>query len=186
MPITTSANISSGSYNLLTNYDSYPYECVKHLMNNDEMIWKLLKHNTPDAWNKANLTFLEKSQLIYEGSDNTSAFRVFMEQGEPDVDTFEDCQIRISNHSAYPENRVVTTVSIVVEVYSHFKINHLSNYKTRNDMIMQRLIATLNGAEINSLGRLYFDRLAGESNRQEGGGQLPYKGKWAILSTKAG
>ena len=182
----SSLNINSGSYNMFSNYDSYPYECVKHLMSADQMIWKLLKHNTSNAWSKPDLTNSEKASLIYDGSDNTVDYRVFMEQGQPDVDALENCQIRISNHSVKPENRAVGTVSIMVEVYSHFKTNHLSNYKTRNDMIMQRLLSSLNGTKINNLGRLYFDILGSESNRQEGGGQLPFKGKWAILSTKAG
>jgi hypothetical protein len=181
----TSENINSGSYNLLAKYDSYPYECVKTLMDN-EMIWKLLKYNTSDAWNQTDLTKEEKASLIYDGSDNTIAFRVFMEQGQPDVNTLENCQIRVSNSSVFPENRTVATVSIMLEVYSHYKTNHLSNYKTRNDMIMQRMIGTLNGANINGLGRLYFDRLGSESNRLENGGQLPYKGRWAVLSVKAG
>ena len=186
MNMATSANINSGSYNLFTGYDNYPYECVKLLMATDEMIWKLLKYNSADAWNKANLTYAEKASLIYAGQDNTTDFRVFMEQGQPDVNTLENCQIRISNYSIYPENRTISTVSIMVEVYSHFKTNHLSNYKTRNDMVMQRLLSTFNGSKIENLGKLYFDRLGSESNRQEGGGQLPYKGKWAVLSTKAG
>lgn len=182
----TSENINLGSYNTFSNLADYPYECIKALINNDEMIWKLLKHNTADAWNATDLSYSEKVSLIYNGADNTTDFRVFMEQGQPDVNTFENCQIRVSNHSVYPENRAIGTVSMVIEVYSHYKTNHLSNYKTRNDVVMQRMLEVLNGRNIDSLGRLYFDRLAGESNRLESGGQLPYKGKWAILSTKAG
>lgn len=190
--------INSGSYATFDDYDIFPYRCVKYLMNNDEIIWRLLKYNTPNAWDEndpsiPNLTMAEKGALIYNGSDNTANFRVFLDRGQPDTNTFTDCQIRIANYSIFPDNRVVGTLSIILEVYPHYKINHLSNYKTRGDVIMKRLLQVFNGATIpkddsdggGTIGKLYFDRQASESNRLEQGGQLPYLGKWAILSTKS-
>lgn len=177
--------INDGSYAQYNDYDSIPYNCIKHLMDNDDMVWKLLKYNTPDAWNKPNLTQAEKAALIYNGSDNTVNYRVFMDRGQPDVNTFENCQVRIANYSIYPDNRVVGTMSVIFEVYPHYKTNHLSNYKTRGNMIMNRLIQVFNGAEIGGIGRLFFDRVGSESNRLEVAGQTPYAGSWMIMSNKA-
>jgi len=46
------------------------------------------------------------------------------------------------------------------EVYSHYKINHLSNYTTRIDTIIQQLIYEFNGFNLES-GRLEFDNRMG-------------------------
>lgn len=167
-------------------FDSLSYECIKYLMDNDEVIWKLLFYNTSDAWNRANLTKEQKISLIYDGSDNTANFRVFADQGQPDVETAEQCQIRISPHSIFPDNRVIGTTSLILECYSHYKINHLSNYRTRIDMITKRFIQVFNGVTINGLvGNLFFDRMGSESNRMEWGGQQPFKGRWIIMSAKS-
>lgn len=180
-----SNNINSGSYAQYENYDIFPYNCVKYLMDNDEVVWKLLKYNDPNAWEKPDLTQIEKAALIYNGLDNTVNYRVFMDRGQPDVDTFENCQIRIANYSIFPENRMIGTLSMIFEVYPHYKTNHLTNYKTRGDMIMKRLIQVFNGATIGGIGKLYFDRVGSESTRQELGGQLPFVGKWVIMSNKS-
>lgn len=166
--------------------DDYSYNCIKYLMDNDEEVWKLLKHTSPDAWNMPNLTYEEKASLIYNGADDTSNYKVFLDMGSPDVLTREDCLIRISPHSIFPENRVIGTVNMIFEVYANYHCNTLSNYKTRVDMITRRFFQVFNGVEIPGMvGRLYFDRLSSESNRMEWGGQSPWRGRWIIFSGKA-
>jgi hypothetical protein len=183
--MTDSSNINGGSYAQYDFFDEYSYTLIKYLMENDEVIWKLLKYDTPDAWNRADLSQVEKGSLIYAGGDNSATARVFMDIGQPDVLTEEVCIVRISPYSIFPDNRVVGTTSIMFEVYSHYKINHLSNYKTRIDMITKRLIQVFNGSLIGGLGRLFFDRVGSDSNRMENGSQLPFKGRWIIMSNKA-
>lgn len=185
-----SNNIGQGSYAVYDGFDSLSYNCIKYLMDNDEVIWRLLYYKTPDAWDvtiaKPNLTQEQKGSLIYNGSDDTSKFNVFLDQGSPDVLTREDCIIRISPHSIFPDNRTVATLSMIFEVYCNYHINTLSNYKTRTDMIAKRMLQVFNGSTIEGvLGKLFFDRLGGEANRLEWGGQTPWKGRWMILSTKS-
>ena len=178
-------SVNSGSYAQYEDFDILAYTCVKYLMDNDEVVWKLLKYETTDAWNKPDLTPAEKASLIYNGDDDTAKFRVFLDIGQPDVLTGEVCQIRISPYTILPENRVVGTMSIMFEVYSNYKINHLNNYRTRIDMIAKRFLQVFNGATIGGIGRLHFDRLATESARLENAGQLPFKGRWVIMSNKS-
>ena len=51
-------------------WDENPMRCVNYLIMNNELIWKLLKYNTPTAWKEEsdggypNLTQEEKSALI--------------------------------------------------------------------------------------------------------------------------
>jgi len=185
MTATGSININAGSYAQYKDFDEISYNCLKLLIDNDEEIWKLLYYDTPDAWDKPNLTADQKRGLIYNGSDNTADFRVFMDIGQPDVLASEVCIIRIAPYSIFPDNRTVATISVMLECYSHYKINHLSNYKTRIDMITKRLIQVFNGSMVGGIGKLFFDRVGSESNRMENGSQLPFKGRWIIMSTKS-
>ncbi len=177
--------ISAGSYAQFEDWDAFSYNCITYLIDNDEVIWKLLKYNTPDAWDKTNLTKPEKTALIYDGGDNTVDFRVFMDMGQPDVETSETCQIRISPYSINSQNRTIGTVNMMFEVYTHYKINHLSNYKTRNDMIMKRFLQVFNGAIIGGIGKLNLDGLGSYGSRLETGGQLPFRGKWVLMGNKS-
>jgi hypothetical protein len=176
---------NEGSYATYTDFNKYSYNCISYLMDINETIWKLLYYDTPDAWNKADLTLAQKASLIYNGTDDASKARVFMDVGQPDVFTKEITIIRISPYSIFPENRSVGTVSIYFEVYSHYKANHLSDYTTRVDTITGEFLKTFNGAFVGGIGRLYFDRLGSQAVRAELGGQIPYRGKWIIMSNKS-
>lgn len=178
-------NINAGSYATYDGYDELSYLCIKYLMDNDDVVWKLLKYLDRDAWSKPNLTESQKAELIYKGSDDASLYKVFLDSGVPDVITREDCIIRLSPHSIFPENRTIGTVNMVFEVYSHYHINTLSNYKTRIDMITKRFLQVFNGADITGFGKMYFDRMASAQDRLEAGGQLPHKGRWMIMSNKS-
>lgn len=177
--------IGSDAYAKYASLDSLPYNCVKYLMENNEMVWKLLAYNTSDAWNKPDLTWNEKVALIYDGSDDTSKYHVFLSQGEPDVVWGEQSQIRISTYSVFPDNRTIGTISMLFESYCHFKVEHLSNYKTRNDMISQIFIQTFNGINIAGIGRLHFNVLGNQNDRREISGQQPFKGSYIIMSNKS-
>lgn len=174
-------------YNLYEHFDSIAYNMVSHLVANNEMIWKLLFYHDRDAWKHANLTLEQKGGLIYAGQDDSSKYNVFIDDGSPDVHTREDCILRISPIVIFPENRTVGTVSVSLEVYSHYKMNTLSNYKTRVDVITTELLKTFNGVEIDGLvGKLFFDRLTSQQPRLSVIGQLPFKGKQIFMSSKSG
>jgi hypothetical protein len=172
-------------YNQYPDYDGFPFQCIDYLINNNEMVWKLLQHDTPDAWSKANLSISEKRALIYNSQEDTSLYRVFMDTGQSDVVTGEQSILRISNYAMYPENRTVTTLSMFFEFYTHYKINHLNNYKTRVDMVIGELLKTFNGVDVGAgIGRLNFDRLGNVNDRMINGSQIPFKGKWIIMGNK--
>lgn len=184
--MTITPNVGEGSYALYDGFDSISENCISYLMTHDEIIWKLLKYRTPDAWDKPDLTQQEKAALIYDGSDNSSDFNVFMDMGQPDVETTETCVIRIHPYNLYAPNRVIGDIRIMAEVYSHYKINHLSNYKTRNDMIIKRFLQVYNGATIEGLlGKMYLDDLGTYGTRMETGGQLPFRGKYVLFGSKS-
>lgn len=177
-------NVGGDAYAKYRDLDSYSYNCISHLLVNDDTIWKLLYYKTPDAWSKANLTDEQKRLLIYNGTDDSSNFSVFLDSGSPDVITDETCIIRISPHSIFPDTRTFGTINILFEVYANFHVNTLTNYKTRMDMIAQRFIEVFNGEIISGIGRLHFDKLGSYGDRAEYVGQNPIRGRWIVMSNK--
>jgi len=179
-------NLRRSGYNKFATLPLLSKNCIDYLIENDEDIWKLLKHNTPDAWNKPDLSLIEKTSLIYSGQEDTTLYRVFMDNGTPDAWKVEDTILRISPYAIVPENKTVATVSILFEVYSHYKINTLSNYQTRVDTIVSRLLEVLNGIEIGTLGQLYFDKMGAYDARVYQASQIPFKGKNMLMAVKVG
>ena len=178
-------NDRKDSYNKFTDYPELSYNCISYLVNNEEVLWKLLKYADMNAWkadtSHPNLTKSQKGALIYSGQPDETNYRVFMDVGQDIAWTSECCFIRISPVELSPTNYVYGNVTMAFEVYSHYKINHLSNYKTRIEMVTQRLIELFNGEEIDGLGRLYFDHMANPRCRTVAIGQIPYKGKVTMM-----
>jgi hypothetical protein len=171
-------------YAVYADYADYSYRCITYLMDNNEAIWKLLKYNSPDAWNQPDLTQAEKAGLIYNSQPDASLYRVFMESGNSDVFTKEICQLRIYPWRIYAENRTQGMVLMTFEIFAHFKINQLSNYRTRVDSGVKELIGTFNGASIGGIGRLHFNGSQTIDDKVLTAGELPFKGKSIFMSNK--
>jgi hypothetical protein len=184
--MTTAPDSFREGYATYTDLPDYSHKCIDYLMNNNELMWKLLKYNEPNAWSSAhnNLTFAEKAELIYNSQPDSTPYRVFMDSGNPDVWTREICQLRIYPIKVFPQDRTRGMVLLAFEVFCHYKINQLSNYKTRVDMGVQQIIATFNGINIGGIGRLYFDGAETAEDRTLTVGQLPFKGKCVYMSNK--
>lgn len=168
-------------YNSFENLPEVSYNIIKYLIDNEDEMWKMLKYNSPDAWDKPNLTKAEKGALVYAGQENETDYRVFMDVGNDNSWTIEACFVRISPATLLPANYVNGAMSIALEVYSHYKINTMSNYKTRIETVTRRLLKTLNGADIDSVGRLYFDLKASPSCKSVIIGSIPYKGRGIVM-----
>ena len=181
--MTETPYIGLEAYNDFRQFSNLSYNCIKHMMNNNELIWKLLKYTDPDAWNKPNLTQEEKAALIYHGQADTSKYNVFMDGKQPDVLVEEVTLVRIMPHAAIGMNRTVGYIEVDMEVFSHYHINHLSNYKTRIDTIAEELLSLFNGMDAGGLGLLTFDKMADQSSRLFQAGQIPFGGKQLIFST---
>lgn len=171
------------AYNDFREFSKLSYRCIKHLMDRNDLVWKLLKYKESDAWNKPNLTQEEKAELIYAGQQDTSKYNVFMDGKQPDVLVEEVTLLRIMPHYAVGLNRTVGYIEVSMEVFSHYKINHLSNYQTRIDTITEELLALFNGIDVGGIGLLNFNKMADQSSRLFQAGQIPFGGKQIIFST---
>lgn len=177
--------------NVYATYASMPnasYKVIEYLMTSPkaETMWKLLKYDTPDAYAKPNLTIEEKASLIYKGEAIQSDFRVFFDFMLDDAETEMSTILRIYPAEVYPTTRVTGICTMNFEVFVHSKINHLSNYTTRVDTIIQSLLEILNGSDIGGLGVLFFDNQASRYDKIQIIGQKPYKGKLLKMSVNMG
>ncbi len=181
--MTTSNIIGLTAYNDFGQFSKLSYNCIKFLMDNNELVWKLLKYTSPDGWKKPNLTQEEKAALIYAGQQDSSQFNVFMDSKQPDVLVREVTMLRITPHYAVGLNRTVGYIEVSMEVFSHYKINHMTNYQTRIDTIAEELLALFNGSDVGGLGLLTFNKMLDQSSRLFEAGQIPFAGKQLIFST---
>lgn len=182
----TTKIIGLEAYNDFEVFSKLSYGCIKYLMNNNELVWKLLKYSGPDAWKEDDLTQAEKGALIYAGQQDTSEFHVFMDSKQPDVYVDETTILRISPSYAIGLDRVLGYIEISMEIFSHYKINHLSNYQTRIDTIAEELLGLFNGALLQSgageVGLLSFSKMVDTSSRLFEIGQIPFGGKQIIFT----
>lgn len=145
-------------FNTYSSLDGLCHRVIQYLMMNDEDIWKLLKYPTPDALYKENLTMREKADLIYTDSSDSSNFRVFRAPFMDDVFDEQCAQLRVYVEAITPDTTLYGTVDIQIEIVSHVKIINLVEYRNRLEVLLQRVIKTLNGAYVGGVGQLMFDR----------------------------
>lgn len=166
-------------------YDRISNNCVEYLMNNSEDIWKLLKYTDNTPLENDNLTKQEKRSLIYNGQDDTTQFRVFLDRGQDDALTEAQCILKVSPYTIHPIDYTNGKVSVLFEVYCGYKINHIiaaDYYTTRVDCMIKNLILTLNGADITGLGRISLNKKQSYDNGTKLYGTIPWKGAWLIMS----
>jgi len=171
-------------YSKLTGFSQFSYNAVQHLLDNNETIWKLLYYNDKDAWNKPNTSLNEKRSLIYGGEPDETLYRVFISEKQPDAWVHEACILRVFPSGIVSDNRTINTAVITFDVYSHYRIDTLSNYTTRVDVIVEELVSLFNGFNIGGLGRLYLNGIATKQTGARESGQIPYAGKRIVLATK--
>ena len=175
-------------YNKFNLLPQISYNIASYLMDNDEFIWRLLKYTTADAWNSAlhaNLTKAEKGALIWSGEGDPIDYRMFFDVGQDQSWTTVATILRISPIEVVPNNHIYGTSCIAFEVYSHYSLSTMTNYATRNVSIIQRLIEVLNGADIEGVGRLYFNYRASSRCKVVAIGSIPYKGMSVVMCSNA-
>ena len=175
--------IGLSAYNDFKQFSKLSYNCISTLMEKSEIVWKLLKYTSPDAWKMPNLTQQEKAALIYAGQEDSSKYHVFMDGKQPDVLMDEITLLRIMPSYAVGLNRTIGYIQVSMEIFSHYKINHLSNYTTRVDTITQELLSIFNGIDVGGLGLMAFTKMMDESSRLFQAGQIPFGGKQIIFTT---
>lgn len=164
-------------FNQFLTLPNFSYKIIMYLVDNNETIWKLLKYNDPDCWKKPNLTRQEKMDLIYNGIGSQEKYRVFMDEGQNDVFTDSVCVLRIFPVEVFPENQITSDMYTAFQIMAHYDINQMSNYQTRCDTILSEIFFSINGKEIDGVGRLVFDRMSFPRCKAGVYGSKPFLGK---------
>ena len=173
------------AFNIGETIPKISYSCVSYLVNNNELIWKLLKDKTPDAWNIGNVSKSEKSSMIYNGIGDMNNFHVFIDDNQDDAFNTETTYIRIYPMQEIAINRLMTSVDVCMVVYTHANCNHLSNYETRVERVIQQFKETFNGKDIPSVGQLVYDGTRSRSCKAMIVGRTPFKGKAIVFNVLA-
>ncbi len=159
------------------------YNCTSYLMKNNELVWKLLKYPNSDAWDETNLTVAEKRAMIYNGGLDQYDYHVFFDDFQDDSMDKETTFLRIFPLEDTPESNSISNVAIAMAVYTHSNLNHLSNYQTRVETIIQQLKETFNGATVPKVGTLVYNQKRNRLCKSMLIGKVPYKGKVVIFQT---
>ncbi len=167
------------SYNQYAGYSQTPSKVMNYLMTTNENIWKLLKYSESNALQQTNLTLAQKRALIYNPSTPSDDYRLFTTRFVDDALTDEITHLHIYMGRVDPANAQIGTIDIVFDVFCHNKIAILTypGYKpNRHDVLFEELMGTLNGKDIKTLGRLYFNRM-GLGGARDGANLLAFDSK---------
>lgn len=159
--------VNNNVYNTYDKLNLLPYNIVVYLLTQSDDFWKLLNYTTPDALFQPNLTLDQKRNLIYGGQTDSTPYRVFFNALNDDAFNQEVAMVRLYISNIMPTNRIMSDITFGIDVLSHFKIIQLNDsyHSTRTLKLMQTLLSTLNGKDIDGVGRLSFDRTGSILNK---------------------
>jgi hypothetical protein len=160
------------AYNQYAGYSQIPYKIMEYLMTTNENLWRLCAYPESDALSpsRLNLTIAQKRALIYGGQTDSTPYRVFTVKYTDDAVERVQTQIRIYMNRVYPKDYVVGMIDFCIDVFCHNKIAVLTypGYKpNRYDVMFEEVMKTLNGKDVDTLGRLFFNAEANGRNSAE-------------------
>lgn len=186
-------------YNRFVNLDSIEDRIIYYLISeegkNEEQlrlvhtIWRILKY--ADEFCLINdeehplPSYKEIAKLIDSNAANQSMKRIFRYPFVEDAFTDECSMIRIYVDSISPDNHIIATVNVGVEVITHNKASNIVNplyddngdiinkteenpivaYKNRCVTLLKCVLALLNGADVAGVGKMQFNTQVNRFNQ---------------------
>jgi hypothetical protein len=166
------------NFNKFHNLDSVETRIIEYLRDTKtddcERIWKILKYSDMKALYQNNLSAEEKNKLIYKDADEENC-RVFNFRYIEDNFLVTCSLIKIYLYGITPVNHIMSTVHIGIDILTHNKLSNVYNdngdildggrpveqdisTKNRNTVLLQAILSTLNGANIQGVGVLQFNK----------------------------
>ena len=103
-------------YNTFDLFPDISYNCIAYLIDNNELIWRLLQYTDSNAYrldsDHPNLTKSQKGLLVYDGVREETDCRVFMDSGQDYSWNIRACILRITPIRLRPSNNIFGNVSI--------------------------------------------------------------------------
>lgn len=147
-------------FNSMSSLPYIPYNILIYLARQDsaEDIWKMLKYNSYDALSKPNLTFNEKLELIWK-SGPQEKYGVFFTNLVEDLICESKCIFKLYNYYIHA-NELYTGTTVYAFDFIYGGQMSLVEYNgtpvSRGDLFMNKILATLNGADVGGVGKLTF------------------------------
>lgn len=151
------------SFNKFTCMPYYLYNIVVHLAQdpNAEDLFKLLKYKDYDALNKPNLTLSEKLSMVWKNEADENRYSIFFTNLIENEQVEERTILKIYTNTISPTNAQTAIVSFEFDVLNGAKMV-MVDYKgipcSRLDVAESIILGSLNGADINGIGNLQFNR----------------------------
>lgn len=176
--------MDGNAYNRFVNLDSIEYRIFDFLVKSDnkycQNLFKLLKYDTADCLMKPNLTTAEKRALLYVTNGEVADQKVMLMPYVDDALVEQGSYLRIFVDSIFPQNHVISTVNVGVQVVTHNKICNIYGeatefnpetnpaeldengnptiiYKSRITEMLKSVLAALNGTVVAGVGTLQFN-----------------------------
>ncbi len=177
-------------YNSLTALPYIPYRILSYLATEEEILWKLLAYNDYDALSKPNLTFQEKMDLVWKTGPQ-GKFSVFFTNLVEDAVPESRCIMKLYDFYIHAKELYTSTVVYAFD-FLYGGNMALVDYEgvpvSRGDLFINRILTTLNGADVGGVGRLTFldDMSRYDLGRSIIGNSKTFTGVQLFLSVVAG
>ena len=123
----------------------------------NQNILKCLKYPSSDALNLPNLSEDDIEKLINQEGD-VAETRIFFTPFDVETPDSERAELRFFFRAFVPnQNSVLSSVNIQFEVIVSDRIWRLDNGRQRPITIVSEILKTLNGQDIDGLGKIYFN-----------------------------
>lgn len=160
-------NNKRNTFNDFSEVPKIPYNIAEYLVEyGQEELWKLLKYQTRDACTKTNLTFQEKTDMVWDGIDTEQQnYRIFFKPLIPNSLTTAEEQMRISIYRVLTKpisaNEAILIYGIDImcsEACGEVYMDKAKILVERTDYIESLLLSSLNGADIGGSQYAMFDK----------------------------
>ena len=155
----------SCTFNSYKDLTKLPYNVIMTLINEDndssKAFWKLLKYQTVDALEEAELSLAEKKALLYQGNGLSQDCSVFLQPLVGDaVDDCSNVQVRMYRYMTTPSDLYTSRISFQFDILCNDRLSLVYDEDgllcERTDLIEYYLLNMLNGRDIG-VGSSFFE-----------------------------
>lgn len=147
-------------FNSLSQLPEASYSILKYLALNNENIWKMIKYNSYDALSYPNLTVAEKLNYVWK-SGAQEDYSVFLTNIVGDAICEEKCILKCYDYYITATDSYLSTITFAFDfLYGSTMalIDKDGIPVNRGDLFINEILSTLNGVQINGIGKLMFNR----------------------------
>lgn len=178
-------------YNSLSALPKALYKILTYLVNNNENIWKMLKYNSYDALSQPNLTKKEKMSFLWKYGKQED-FGVFLTNLVEDAICESKSILKIYQYYIHANPSIVLATPVYAFDFLYGGQMSLVEQDgvpvNRGDLFIHEILKTLNGVNINGVGKLQFndDLSRYDAARSVIGNSKTFTGVVLYLSTLMG